>query len=170
MDKILGEWLDTDAKPRVVVAIENARLLWANEAARAFLARRRDLEIRGAALVAINSVENELLFKEICALTEGPRVWELPSAEDSDIVMELRRIQHAEQSFAAITFWRAEGPRFADLARLFGLTRAERSVLFHLLDGNVADIIAEKNCVTLDTVRTQIRSIYAKLDVSSRER
>jgi DNA-binding NarL/FixJ family response regulator len=51
--------------------------------------------------------------------------------------------------------------------RLGSLTTREREVLELLAEGYRADRIAKKFVVSLATVRTQIRSIFTKLDVNS---
>jgi DNA-binding CsgD family transcriptional regulator len=167
-DSSLRHWLMTDPVPRVLVD-RNLRVVWGNDAATAFLTERRDLEVRNAALGAVDSTQHALLVDAIGASTDTTRCWELLSAEDNHIVMQIRRLSDLERPLIAITFWRTETPRFANLSRVFELTKAEHSVLLKLLNGSVADSIAECHGVSLDTVRTQIRSIYAKLDVSSRE-
>ncbi|MCX6464755.1 MAG: helix-turn-helix transcriptional regulator [Pseudonocardiales bacterium] len=56
----------------------------------------------------------------------------------------------------------------ADLAeRLRRLTPREREVLAHLAAGRRAQAVADTFVVSLATVRTQIRSIFTKLEVSS---
>lgn len=54
-----------------------------------------------------------------------------------------------------------------DRTRWRRLTNREREVLECLAAGDRAAAIAEKFCVSLTTVRAQIRSIHTKLDVSS---
>ena len=51
--------------------------------------------------------------------------------------------------------------------RLEWLTDREKVVLIHLMDGYTCSQIAEMDYVTKATVRSQIRSILAKLGVSS---
>ena len=53
------------------------------------------------------------------------------------------------------------------LGRLLLLTRSERRVLYHLTTGATAIEIAEKLVLSLATVRSHIRSILRKLEVSS---
>lgn len=167
-DTMLRHWLASDPVPRVLLD-RNLRVLWSNEAATAFLAQRRDLEVRNAALGAIDGTQHALLSEVIAASTETTRCWELLSADDRHILMQIRRLAEIDRTVIAVTFWRTQKPRFANLNRVFDLTKAEHAVLLKLLSGSVADSIAECHGVSLDTVRTQIRSIYAKLDVSSRE-
>lgn len=47
------------------------------------------------------------------------------------------------------------------------LTPREREIVNYLVEGLRAQVIAQRSCVSLATVRTQIRSILAKLGVSS---
>jgi len=54
-----------------------------------------------------------------------------------------------------------------DRVRWRRLTARERAVLERLARGDRAAAIAEEFCVSLTTVRAQIRSIHTKLDVSS---
>jgi DNA-binding CsgD family transcriptional regulator len=59
------------------------------------------------------------------------------------------------------------GQRSVRLAKLLLLTRSERRVLYHLTTGATAIEIAEKLVLSLATVRSHIRSILRKLEVSS---
>jgi DNA-binding CsgD family transcriptional regulator len=59
--------------------------------------------------------------------------------------------------------------QMADLHQAFGFTRTEARVAYHLFCGRTADETAEDLEVSLDTVRTHIKHVYAKLEVSSRE-
>jgi DNA-binding NarL/FixJ family response regulator len=59
------------------------------------------------------------------------------------------------------------GQRSDRLGRLLLLTRSERRVLYHLTTGATAIEIAEKLVLSLATVRSHIRSILRKLEVSS---
>jgi DNA-binding CsgD family transcriptional regulator len=60
-----------------------------------------------------------------------------------------------------------QGPNNERLGRLLLLTRSERRVLYHLTTGATAIEIAEKLVLSLATVRSHIRSILRKLEVSS---
>jgi len=57
--------------------------------------------------------------------------------------------------------------RFDRLGKLLLLTRSERRVLYHLTTGATAIEIAENLVLSLATVRSHIRSILRKLEVSS---
>jgi len=91
-----------------------------------------------------------------------------------DVVTTVRRVQ---QGFAVMTtaqrdeLLRAffEQRRVADelATRLERLTRREQQVLDHLVEGRTVREIAELAVVAEATVRTQVKSILAKLEVSS---
>ncbi len=54
------------------------------------------------------------------------------------------------------------------LSRIFGLSSAETKVCEALIHGGTVKIIADQRGVSPETVRSQVRSIYAKAGVSSR--
>jgi DNA-binding NarL/FixJ family response regulator len=85
----------------------------------------------------------------------------LPAAQGKPLLTEAERRQwiavHNEH----------EKRRRARDERLGSLTTREREVLELLAEGHRADVIAKKFVVSLATVRTQIRSIFTKLDVNS---
>lgn len=76
----------------------------------------------------------------------------LTPAQRTQLLGELRR-QRREQE-----------QRFASFERL---TRREQEVLAALVDGKSADLIARESYVSVATVRSQIRAVLRKLDVSS---
>jgi DNA-binding CsgD family transcriptional regulator len=54
------------------------------------------------------------------------------------------------------------------LARIFGLSTAEAGVCEALIHGGTVKVIADQRGVSPETVRSQVRSIYSKTNVSSR--
>lgn len=51
-------------------------------------------------------------------------------------------------------------------ARLFGFTQAEQEIVLGLLDGLNAEQIAAMRCISMNTVRTQLRSVLAKTQMT----
>ncbi|MGH9042610.1 MAG: response regulator transcription factor [Acidimicrobiia bacterium] len=90
------------------------------------------------------------LLESIRRAAEGEAV--TPITERVQAVCELERQRRQEQ---------------AKLAPFQALTPRERNVLGMLVEGQSAAVIAERSYVSLATVRTQIRSIFQKLDVNS---
>lgn len=62
-----------------------------------------------------------------------------------------------------------ERPRFACLAQAFQLTPAEDRIALQLLAGNSPAEIAERECLSINTVRSHVAHIYAKLAVRNRD-
>lgn len=54
----------------------------------------------------------------------------------------------------------------ARLMQIFGFTRAEAEIAVGLMEGESLEGIAERKSVRISTVRTQMRSIYAKAEVA----
>jgi two-component system nitrate/nitrite response regulator NarL len=70
-----------------------------------------------------------------------------------------------EEMLSRLRLHRAKRER--DMQAFDGLTTRERQVLSALMKGKSADTIAEESVVSVATIRTQIRSILAKLGVNS---
>lgn len=58
---------------------------------------------------------------------------------------------------------------WADFAPHFDLTRSEAAVVKRLVAGQHAAAVAEELGLSIETIRTHIRRIYNKLEISSRE-
>ena len=166
------DWIARDVRPRLLVS-DGLDVLWVNDAAKAALAGRQDLEIREGALAATSNGHQEQLVAFVKGVGPDVATLALP-CEDSKGHLLLRA-----QQVGADNDWRHVGVQFyrsyqhvfeyVDFARIFGLTGAEHRVLLSMLDGRTADEISSEKGVSIETVRYQIRQIYEKLDVSSRE-
>ena len=58
---------------------------------------------------------------------------------------------------------------WTDFGEALRLTRAETAVVKRILEGAKAEVIAEEQGISVETVRTHIRRMYGKLGVSGRE-
>jgi two-component system nitrate/nitrite response regulator NarL len=92
----------------------------------------------------------------------------------NDILATVRRLNQGlqvmtrEEREALLQTWATERAGLVDLeARLDLLTVREREVLAHLMKGQTVREIAEVGVVSEATVRTQVKSILSKLDVTS---
>jgi two-component system nitrate/nitrite response regulator NarL len=84
------------------------------------------------------------------------------------LIGEGRRVLPREERDRLLTCFHEEGGRVLDSrARLDSLTIREREILEHLMNGQTVREIARGSFVSEGTVRTQVRSILAKLGVSS---
>lgn len=92
----------------------------------------------------------------------------------NDILGAVRRINQGlrvmtrEEREELLQAWGKERSHLVDMrARMDQLTVRERQVLAHLMRGNTVREIAAEGVVSEATVRTQVKSILAKLEVSS---
>lgn len=108
------------------------------------------------------------------AVRHGARKVLAKSRPLNEILATVRRINQGQQVMSPeereelLQVWATERAGLADLeARLELLTVREREVLAHLMRGHTVREIAHAGVVSEATVRTQVKSILAKLDMSS---
>jgi DNA-binding CsgD family transcriptional regulator len=167
------DWLDGDERARLICLGDGA-LVWANRIGQDDLVAGRDLALRDGIVQSPDRAGQRLFaaLLEECGPVLASLV--LPCADgDGDCLIRARQIgADAAQRYIGLTFHRT-GSEFralyADLDKVFCLTPAEHRVLGQLIDGSTADAIACAMRLSIETVRSHIRHIYAKLQVSSRE-
>jgi DNA-binding CsgD family transcriptional regulator len=165
-------WIEGDDRARLLVT-DSLDILWANDAGKSALAARRDLESRDGQLTATSPGHQEQLADFVRAAKLESSTLALPSEDGrGHLVLRAQHLgHHGSASHVGLQFFRSHHRAFdyADFEKVFGLTRAEHQVLRLMLDGKTADEVSGEKQVSIDTVRSQIRQIYDKLGVSSRE-
>lgn len=112
--------------------------------------RRGECLHRGARAVLTKGQPLNEILAAVRRITEGRPV--MSRAEREDL----------------LAAWHDEREQLEELRqRLERLTRREREVLGHLIRGSAVTDIARDSVVSVATVRTQVKSILAKLEVSS---
>jgi DNA-binding CsgD family transcriptional regulator len=172
VDRILVEWIDGDARARILVDA-NLNLHWVSSRAEALMKANnsvlhrngrvvpRDRRLEGELRTFVQEATNELSAQCIADRRSGEQV-----------VLTARRLHSPWEHLVGVTLHPAGEDcdvRLADLRQALGLTRMEARVAHHLFCGKTAEETAEDLKVSLDTVRTHIKRAYAKLGVSSRE-
>lgn len=166
-------WLDLEPQPRLICT-RTLELVWANDAAREALAGDGDLDLRDGVVVARERIHRSAL----CAFVEGCEAMlstlALPAPDgDGHLLLRGRRLDaQGSAEFVGLTFLRSNGAfraLYADVERAFQLTPSEYRVLLRMIDGVTAEGIAAATTLSVETVRSHIRHIYAKLGVASRE-
>jgi DNA-binding CsgD family transcriptional regulator len=169
-------WLDLDRRAHMIVDSQ-LRLVWANGTSERIMRDCRELEQRDGTLFATDSEANERLLRLVRQCDETLSTLLIRSAGgDSYLLLRLQRLLHEEdRCLVGICLIRsgAEEESSAEdydgIDQAFGLTPAEYRILRALIDGRTADEIASTLLLSVDTVRSHIRRIYDKMDVSSRE-
>lgn len=126
----------------------------------------------GVEVVMLTGVTNEVL---LAACIEAGASGVLPKSSDLDDVVDTvrraashERVQPVSERAQLLDRLRTDRrDRAARLAPFERLTRRERVVLGMLMDGKSASEIANEAVVSLATVRSQIRAVLQKLDVTS---
>ncbi len=167
-------WLARDELPRVLVG-DGLTLLWANDAARRFLADEVDLEIRDNLLSTYNRGLQPHLAAFVADCSPDLQTLCLPREQGcGHILFRARQVAVRDgRRFVGISFHRSGSDfveRYADLKTAFQLTAAEHRVLERMLEGATADEISSAVGLSIETIRTHIRNIYTKVGVASRER
>lgn len=126
----------------------------------------------GIAVVVVTGSADHSRWGE--ALANGARTVLPKNAPLNDILATIRRIHQGlpvmsrEARGELMQTWHREQQRRQDARRrLETLTRREAEVLAHFMDGRQVREIARIGVVSEATVRTQVKAILAKLEVSS---
>jgi DNA-binding CsgD family transcriptional regulator/PAS domain-containing protein len=177
----IPEWTATllDQIPAGIFLLDGrGAVLHANRAAQAIVARRDGLAIKGGRLIAAGGQPDAGLERIIAACVSTHRRGGEIRLERAEGHWLLSICPLSEAAVAGVTaesdcrgwVWLSDAvPTPGDMARrleaLFGLTAAEQRVAAALARRLSPAEIAAQNGVTLNTVRTQMKSIFGKLGV-----
>jgi DNA-binding CsgD family transcriptional regulator len=164
-------WLGLDAWPRLLVD-NDMRLLWQNAAARKMLATGSCLILSGGVVAAAEAGHGLQLEALICSAGDAERVHAFRSDKGRDhFAVQAQRLSPTSVGLQIRPLDSdTSGREDRHLREIFQLTKAEHLVLQSMLAGHTADEISRQRGSSIETVRTQIRNIYVKVGVSSRER
>ena len=163
-------WLERDQRSRVVVDPE-MNVLWANDAARASLRAPMPVHLAGGKLCFDDDVDPAACREFIRSADDRVRHRALVSSDgDRCSVLNVWAIETGPSRpiFVRIAVSRPMlDLHAAGLVEQFGLTRAEGAVAQRLALLATPTAIAEELGLSVNTVRTHIRRIYAKLSIRS---
>jgi DNA-binding CsgD family transcriptional regulator len=171
---LMLEWARLVEEACLIVDPER-RVLWRNPAAEHLADRSETLALRGGQLTTLDRT----LTQELDRFLDGAR----HNGSDASVCMPcidgdgyiLIRAHHLRwrerDAFGLRLQLTGKGyrPRYADYRAVFGLTPAEAAIVSEIMDGFTATDIAGRSGLSVGTVRTHVRNIYAKMDVTSRE-
>jgi len=146
-------------------------LLWSNAAALALMSRGGPVRLSDDRLILPSRRQEDGLRSFLAGLDEGVAVWALQA--DGGWIVRAEAVTPAETPPAWLLTWQpmADPDRYlwADIGAHLRLTPSETRILRNLVDGLAVDQIADKLEVSIQTARTHVRRIYAKLGVGNRE-
>jgi len=166
-------WIDLDPRPSFICS-DDLALIWANAAGQAELCNEGALELRDGRLQLCEGAGRAAFAAFLARCGPALSTIALPRAGDGGhILLRARQIGVDETSRYIGFHLQRDGDGFravyADLDTVFQLTPTEHRVLGELIEGRTADAIARAMNLSIETVRSHIRHIYAKTRVSSRE-
>lgn len=165
-------WSDRFELPSMMVTV-SGRVVWANQAAEAFNDDIDDLSIDDG-LLQFAERRTAASFRDFCAgLDEEPAAWLFrPRAAEQAYLFRAEALTpgNAEPAVALVVY-PTSGASYlwADLKEVFGLTPAEERVVKHLTEGENVEEAAAALSISVETARTHVRRVYAKLGCSGRE-
>lgn len=160
----------TARTPEMLVGAE-LDVLWANAAALSLTGRRGQISLGDNRLVLSPRRQEDGLRTFLAGLGETAGVWVLPAEEVW--LVRAEPVAPAEAPRAWLLTWQAmnrpDRYLWADIGAHLRLTPSETRILLSLLDGSTVAQTAAELSVSIQTARTHVRRIYAKLGVGNRE-
>lgn len=169
----LDQWVRKQLLPTLIVT-PDLMLIWANDAARQLVDERDDLQLNSESLSLGDARRTEAVRVFLAQLGTAPSAFAHPrrQAESYFIIRAERLAVEDDRQVIVLCLQNSIAPDryvWADFGSIFALTRSEVIVIKQLISGNGADQIASALGVSVETVRTHIKRIYAKVSVSNRE-
>lgn len=153
----------------VVFVAPGLSVVWMNDAAEQCL-RAHGANVSDQRIQLAQRERQRELERFLSEATSEVQSWVLQLPGDCDaLILCCRTI--GETGYKVLTIFHPDNPStfLPDVGVVFGLTPSESRILNGLVEGRRADDLAEDLRVSIETIRTHIRRIYNKLDVSSRE-
>ncbi|MEM8695437.1 MAG: helix-turn-helix transcriptional regulator [Pseudomonadota bacterium] len=173
-ERLALNWLNNERRAKCVVSID-LKLIWSNAEAIDLLRESSEAEIVNGRFNLRDQMHQEKLLDMLPLLGTGPLPIAVPCSDgNGHLIVNAETVSpHGSTTqYVGLTFRETGKLRtvaFAPLDSAFHLTRAEHAVLTHMLEGLTASKCASRIGSSIETVRSHIRSIYAKMDVNSRE-
>lgn len=161
------------ATGRVIEMMVGAELelFWANAATLAQASSPGPFSLSNDRLILPQRRQEEGLRAFLADLCGEAGVWMLEAEEQW--LVRAEPIAPAETARVWMLTWqamhRADRYLWADIGLALRLTPSEVRILHSILNGQTVDQTADRLAVSVQTARTHVRRIYAKLGVNSRE-
>lgn len=167
------DWVTREHKARLIVD-RSMRLLWANAAAHEMLLQGAHIAL-GDDGVAVRSDELRIMIEQAMRARTDESLFVIEHSDDigSDLLVRFERLRddgsRAHYGLQLIRHAPTPGGWSEMLAAHFQLTPKQTQVLIRMISGEAGEDIARAMRISVETVRTHVRDVYAKLRVSSRE-
>ncbi len=170
LKSIAAEWLGVDLCPRLILAHDRT-IRWTNARAREILAQVPTVLVAQERLSFRHAVDESRFGEFLEGNDEALRTTAIAfDGGASHVVFRARYIARYDNFCVEISLDHAgHSPKLANIAQVFGLTSSEAKTAVALFEGESVTGIASLHKVSVGTVRTHVRQIYAKLGTGNRE-
>ncbi|WP_374596602.1 LuxR C-terminal-related transcriptional regulator [Brevundimonas sp.] len=167
----VAEWAGADPARRLIVT-KDLCVVWASESAQRFLDDATILHRAGSAIRLTDHALQSELTDLVDRADDTFSTWYLSrTGSQEQLLFVARRISAGSELVGLRIQDTSIGfqPQWANFAPAFSLTPAEYRVALLLLDGNSVERTASLLGLGAATVRTHVKRLYLKMDVSSKE-
>jgi DNA-binding CsgD family transcriptional regulator len=170
---IVFDWVTRERKARLIVD-RSMRLLWANDAAHEMLLHGAHIAL-GDEGVSVRRDELRIMIEQAMRSRSEESLFVIEHSDDigSDLLVRFERLREdGTKGYFGLQLIRhapTPGGWSEMLAAHFQLTPKQTQVLVRMISGESSDDIAKALQISIETVRTHVRDVYAKMRVSSRE-
>lgn len=167
------QWIEGDPLPRCLVN-GTLELVWANPPARRHLRKGRDIACPHGVVTPVDPGLQSAFTDFVLGCERHVSTFCLPRDDGGGFLLFRARevVRDGEQRFFGITFHPSSqraSSRYADLDAAFKLTPSEIRVVEKMAEGATVEEIAAAMGISVLTVRSHLKHVYAKLGVTSRQ-
>lgn len=167
---LLTRW--TFAAPHPLALLQkNGRLVWCNAAVMRLLQGASPLVLRNGLLITRRTATTNAFRAWLKDLTEQPSFHLVRGdAPQGNVVIQAMAVSGSADDVVGCTLRSASSHiEIADLAQALGITPAQSGVVRRMILGSSLEQISDETGLSITTVRTHLRNIYARLRISSRD-
>lgn len=171
MSGYLQHWAESHAVPLLLVTAD-LTVLWCNPEAQTFRDRWPNIGVDAGRLFLAERHRTAALRDRLGTVGLTPVAW-VCDITGSRFIFKIEPVCPEGQDAAfLITIQPMDDTGrylWADVATAFGLTVSENRVVRLLISGLSVEALARDLSISIETVRTHVRRVYAKLGVNGRE-
>lgn len=167
----LQHWAESHAAPLLLIT-SDLTVLWCNAAAQAFRDQWPNIGVDAGRLFLAERSRTTALRDRLATIETLVVAW-VCDVSDVRFIFRIEPLRPEGQDAAFLVTIQPmdESDRYlwADMAAAFGLTVSENRVVRLLISGLSVEALARELSISIETVRTHVRRVYAKLGVNGRE-
>lgn len=167
--RAMTAWLDADPRGRALVS-RSGRIAWANDAARRMLADGEHFCESNSLLICLSEDGSALLHRMLrTAAREQAKIVTTSSHQGRSWLLRVQLLAPEDDASIGVTFCPMDASISYDvMLQAHLLTPCEARIVTMMLAGMETGRIAQRQDISIETLRTHIKHAYRKLDVTSR--